>query len=144
MKKFWKKYKGVLIVILAILAFIILSILTENSRKSQDLESFKENFINDEYALTVIGLTYCEHCHNFNPIIKKISKEYDLPLYWFDIDALSEEDSNYLYETFEHYGYSGSSPYIAISNKGKVIDNHTGEMDRESTLVFLKNAGVIK
>ena len=145
MKKFWEKYRLIIIVVLAILAFVLLSILTENSRKTEsDLNKFKDNFANDEYAVTVIGLTYCGHCHNFSPIIRGISKEYNLPLYWFDIDDLSEEDSDYLYKMFEPYGYSGSSPYIAVSNKGKVIDNHTGELDKETTLNFLKNAGAIK
>ena len=145
MKKFWKKYRGIIIVVLAVLAFVLLSILVENSKKVEsNLDSFKTNFESDEYAVTVIGLTYCGHCHNFSPIIREISKEYNLPLYWFDIDDLSKDDSNYLYELFEPYGYSGSSPYIAISNKGKVIDNHVGEMDKETTLTFLKDAGAIK
>ncbi len=145
MKKIFEKYKGIIIVALAVLVFVLLSVLIESSRKSETkLDDFKENFAKDEYAVTVIALTYCSHCHNFRPIIKNISKEYKLPLYWFDIDALSKDDSDYLYETFEPYGYSGSSPYIAISNKGKVIDTHTGEMDKEMTLTFLKEAGAIK
>ncbi len=145
MKKFWKKYKVIIIVVLAVLAFTLLSILSENSRKVEtSLNDFKDNFGSDEYAVTVIGLTFCDHCHNFSPIIRGISKEYSLPLYWFDIDALSKEDSDYLYEVFEPYGYSGSSPYIAVSNKGKVIDSHTGEMDKETTLTFLKDTGAIK
>lgn len=144
MKKFFKKYRGVIIIVLSILAFILLSILIENSKIEKNLDEFKANFEKDEYAITVIALTSCPHCHNFSPIIKNISKEYDLPLYWINIDTLSKEDRNYLYELFEPYGYEGSSPYIAVSNNGKVIDSHTGEMDKENTLDFLKNAGVIK
>lgn len=145
MKKFWKKYKIVIIVAVSVLAFVALSVLSEGSRKVESgLEDFKANFTNDEYSIAVIGLTYCEHCHNFSPIIRKISKANNLPLYWFDIDALSNEDSSYLYDLFGEYGYEGASPYIAVINKGNIIANHTGEMDEEATIEFLKESGVIK
>lgn len=143
MKKFWKKYKGIIFIILSVLAFVLLSILVEVSRY-QKIDKFKEGFVKDEYAVTVIALTSCSHCHNFSPVIKKLSKKYDLPLYWINIDAISNKDKDYMYGLFEPHGYEGASPYIAISNKGKVISNHTGEMDEESTISFLKNAGVIE
>lgn len=140
MKKIFKKYKVAIIIVLSIIGFITLLILIDICK----LYNFKKNFKNDEYAVTVIALTTCPHCKNFQPIIKKISKEYELPLYWIEFDTLSSKDRKYLNEIFVDNGYEGYSPYIAVSNKGKVIDNHTGELDKETTLNFLKNAGAIK
>lgn len=140
MKKICKKYIGLLIVILSVFTFIVLSILVDKSK----LSKFKENFSKDKYSVTVIALTSCPHCHNFKPIIKEISTEYNLPLYWIDFDSLSSKDKSYVNKIFANNGYEGYSPYIAISNEGKVINSHTGEMDKETTLTFLKEAGVIK
>ena len=101
MKKFLKKYIGVIIVILAVIAFVLLSVLTENARKAQNnLDDFKEGFVKDEYSVTVLALTTCPHCHNFKPVIEKIAKEYDLPLYWINFDSLSNEDQDNVYQIF--------------------------------------------
>ena len=150
MKNFWKKYKVIILVVVGILAFIGLSILTEKATKGETTEALTdvtvltEKVPNDEYSVVVIALTYCSHCHNFNPVITKISNEYKLPLYWFEIDDLSEADSLTLSSAFEEHGYDGSSPYIAVLNKGKVVSTHVGEMGKDATIEFLKEANAIK
>ena len=150
MKKFWKKYKIIIIVVIAILAFVALSLLSENATRVETTEALKdvtaltESVPNDEYSVVVIGLTYCSHCHNFNPIITKISKDYELPLYWFDIDDLSDEDADALTEAFSEHDYLGSSPYIAVLNNGKVVNTHVGEMNKTTTIEFLKESNAIK
>ena len=150
MKKFWGKYKVVILVVVGILALVGFSILSEQATKSattealSDVTALTEKIPNDEYAVVVIGLTYCSHCHNFNPVITKVSSEYNLPLYWFDIDALGDEDSTTLSTKFGDDGYDGSSPYIAVMNKGKVVSTHVGEMGKDATITFLKEANAIK
>lgn len=149
MKKFWDKYKVIIFVVIGILAFVGLSIFTEGIAKSKTTESEETasaltiSIPNDDYAVVVIGLTYCSHCHNFNPVITKISEENNLPLYWFDYDALNEEDQELLTNTFSEHGYEGASPYIAVMKKGEVVSTHVGEMGRDATLELLKEAEVI-
>ena len=153
MKKIWEKHSTLIFVIVGVIAFasfIFLSYVSENTSSSKTTEAQKDTTVlttkvpNDEYSVVVIGLTYCGHCHNFNPVITKISEEYNLPLYWFDIDDLDSEDSTKLSTMFESHGYEGSSPYIAVLKKGEVVTTHVGEMARKATLSFLKEAGAIK
>ena len=150
MSKFFKKYKGLLIVIVAVLAFVALSILTEAANKQQTTEAYKDvtswadNLKDEEYAVTVIALTYCSHCHNFNPVITKIANDYAIPLYWFEIDDLTEEESAIVTDTYKFDEYTGSSPYIAVTHKGEVVSEHVGEMTKSATIKFLKEAGAIK
>ncbi len=150
MKKFWGKYKILIIVVLAIGAFITLSILTESSKPaestevSEDILSWKEGVDSSQYAITVIGLSYCSHCANYKPIISEIAEEYSLPLYWFEIDELSTADSSTLTGTYNFSEYDGASPYTAITSKGEVIGQTVGEMDEETTLDFLRTNGVIE
>ena len=63
---------------------------------------------------------------------------------WIELDTLSSKDRGYLNNIFADNGYEGYSPYIAISKKGKIIGNHTGEMTKEETLTLLKESGAIK
>ncbi len=150
MKKFFKKNGGIVIGVVAILAFVALSVLTEVVLKEKTTEALKdltvltENVPNDEAAVVVIGLTYCSHCHNFNPVITKVAGDYNIPVYWFDIDDLSDEDSSTLRETFAEHGYEGSSPYIAVFKNGEVVNNHVGEMTKTATIDFLKESDIIK
>lgn len=150
MKKFWAKYKVIILVLVGILAFVGLSIFTERATKEQtteaqiDVTALTSSIPNDEYSVVVIGLTYCSHCHNFNPVITKVSKDYNLPLYWFDYDALSDADAETLRNAFSDHGYEGASPYIAVMKKGEVVSTHVGEMGKDATITFLKEAEVIK
>lgn len=150
MKKFWAKYRAITLVLVGILAFVGLSIFTEIASKAKTTESqtdttvLSESIPNDQYAVVVIGLTYCSHCHNFNPVITKVSNDYNLPLYWFDYDALSDSDAETLRNAFSEHGYEGSSPYIAVMKKGEVVSTHVGEMGKDATISFLKEAEVIK
>lgn len=151
MKKFWEKYKILIIVVLAVAAFIGLSIFSEakstpkeSGEISEGILSWKEGVESEEYAITVISLSYCPHCKNYKPIISEIAEEYSLPLYWFDIDELSKVDSSSLTDTYNFSKYDGSSPYTAITSKGEVVNQTVGEMDKEATLDFLRTNGVIE
>ena len=143
MKKFFKKYRIAIFTIIGVFLFILFSVLSEG-KKPLSLEDFKVNVSTDEKSVVVIALTGCTHCHNFKPVAKKITNKYKIPLYWFEIDALSEEDQQYLLDMFESNGYEGASPYIALIKKGEVVASHTGEMDKSETIKFLKENNIIK
>ncbi len=146
MKKFWDKYKVLIIIVLAVLAFVALSFLSENkepAQVSENITTWKEIINSDEYVITVIGLTYCPACKSYHPIISDIAEEYSLPLYWFDIDEMSNDDSSQLTNTYNFSQYTGSSPYTVITSGGEVIDEVVGAMDEEETLEFLRTNGVI-
>lgn len=150
MKNFWNKYKILIIIVMALGAFITLSVLSE-SITTQDpqevvdsLDTWKEAVDTKDFAITVIGLTTCSHCKNYKPVISSIAEQYSLSLYWFDIDALSNQNASILSGTYDFTEYDGSSPYTAITSKGEVVDQTVGEMDEEATLKFLRDNGVIE
>lgn len=95
--------KWVLIGALAVVLLLVCVVTIKDVQKDNTNNNVSSNMTEwvtetkeDKYVVTVIGLTYCKHCKNYNPVISKLAKDYDFKLYWFDIDAMSEEDSNTL------------------------------------------------
>lgn len=150
MKKFWKKYKVIVILAIAVAAFIGLSFLSES--KAPTLESSNQNVSEwsaavdgDKYVITVIALSYCSACKEYNPIITALAEEYSIPIYWFEIDTLNQEDATIVSSKYAFTEYEGASPYTVITKKGEVISQYAqGYMNKENTLSFLKNSGAVK
>lgn len=150
MKNFWKKYKVIIIVILAIAAFVGLSFLAEGSKPaieepSADLNAWVESVESDEYVITVIGLSYCGHCKEYKPVVTEIASEYSIPFYYFDIDTVTQDEASLISSSYAFTEYEGASPYTAITKNGEVVAQYAqGYMDKETTIQFLKDCGAIK
>lgn len=142
MKKFWEKYKVLILVLVGIAALITLSVITENANKveevaSTDLIEWAEKVQTEEKVLTVIALSYCSHCAEYKPVINEIASEYNIPLYWFEIDEMNSTDSEILTGTVDFSEYKGSSPYTAITYGGQVLDQTVGYANKDAVLEFL-------
>ena len=148
MKKIFKKYGAVLVIVVLLVLFVLMSVLLKSTsvpmKGNDDRVAWKEDGANNENVVTVIGTTWCPNCQVYKPIMQSVKDKYDLNVYFFEIDELSEEDSTDLTSTFELTDYTGSIPYTAVINNGKVIANHSGRMSKSELIDFLKEAGVIK
>ena len=136
--------KWVLIGALAVVLLLVCIVTIKDVQKDNTNNNVSSNMTKeDKYVVTVIGLTYCDHCKNYNPVISGLAKEYDFKLYWFDIDAMSEEDSNTLTTTYDLQQYTGASPYTVITKNGEFVADYVGEMPESETKTFLQDNGVI-
>lgn len=111
---------------------------------SSDIQSWYADLQTDKTVVTVIALSYCEHCANFEPIITKIAEEYDLTLHIFNIDKLETVDSNALTGAYNLVQYEGASPYTFVAKSGTFLGDTVGEMDETNTLNFLKSIDALK
>lgn len=133
---------GAIVVLLAVVCFI-----SVNEPPAVDpaekMSSWIEDTKADQYVVTVIGLTYCQHCKNYNPVISSIANSENIKLYWFDIDNMDNASSSILTDTYNFEQYTGASPYTAITKNGEVIAEYVGGMGEEDTRAFLKENGVL-
>lgn len=107
-----------------------------------DINEWVETTKGDEPVITIIGLTYCQYCQKYNPIINQIASEKGYKLYWFDADNYDEESFNTLTSTYE-ISYEGSSPYTLVTKGGEVVGEHVeGYMDETDTKSFLSDLGL--
>ena len=102
---------------------------------------------NGKKVITVYGASYCSHCQDYYPVITKLANKYDLNLYFFEVDTLSKENPDAydkLMNSFEINDYDGSVPFTYIMNHTEYKVSTTGFVNREYTINFLKDNGVIK
>lgn len=130
---------GLLIYLLAIL--IIFTRIPEDKRNVNDWHS---DVNKGGIVVTVIGASYCSHCQEYKPIIQKLSRKYDFNMYFFESDTLEKENQDILYNSFELPEFDGYVPYTVIFKDGKPIVSTTGFADKDTTINFLKENGVIK
>lgn len=94
-------------------------------------------------SVTVISSRYCSHCKNFEPIMTELSNKYKFKLYYFDIEALTEEELYVLTSTYD-IDYIGAVPLTFATVGGELLETNLGFMDKNESIDFLKKADVIE
>ena len=97
-----------------------------------------------EPVVTVIGMTSCGHCQAYKPVIERLAEEEGFKLYFFETDALSQEDSEIVETEYEFETFDNLVPFTFIVKEGKVIAENTGFGGEAEIVTLLKNNGVIK
>lgn len=151
MKKFWEKYKVVVIVGVLLAAFIGLSFLLEGNdinNETSSSESSVSDWVNDsleeKYTIAVIAQTTCSYCEMYKPVIESIQSKYeDLNIYWFHTDELSNADYSTLSGTYDISDTFKGTPYTMLTYHGVLVDYISGYVDEDTLVQFLIDNGVI-
>ena len=151
MKKFWDKYKVIVIVIVLLGVFVGLSFLLETDGTSNETNSSGlsvSDWVNDslaeEYTLAVIAQTKCGYCEMYKPVVESVQSKYeDLNIYWFHTDELSNSDYSTLSGTYDISDTFSGTPYTMLTYHGVLIDHISGYVDEETLIQFLVDNGAI-
>ena len=145
-----KNKKNLYIVSLGIIIFLIIAFAIYNY-------FFKNNnFINLSYTDILSKIddkdnfilcntaTDCSHCEEFKPKLKKISNNYDIKIYYTNIDDFSDEQ----YSEFKtKFGFDGSTPTTILFKNGEEKTSATriiGNVSMEKVINKLKKNGFIE
>lgn len=114
-----KKTKQLTIIILLILIISLAVIIPTQGNKS-NLKKLTYNEVikkmnnNDDFILC-ISATTCSHCQNYKPKLKTISKDYNITIYYIDVNKEDKE-----YEDFKkQLNFDGSTPVTLFIKEGK-------------------------
>lgn len=145
-----KNKKNLYIVSLGIIIFLIIAFAIYN------YFSKNSNFINLSYTdilskiddkdnfILCITATDCSHCEEFKPKLKKISNNYDIKIYYTNIDDFSDEQ----YSEFKtKFGFDGSTPTTILFRNGEEKTSATriiGNVSMEKVINKLKKNGFIE
>ena len=124
--------------------FKILIVFTKIPEDKRTVSDWHTDVNKGGVVVTVIGASYCSHCQEYKPVIRSLARKYKFNLYFFESDTLGKEDQNVLYNTFELPDFEGYVPYTVIIKDGKPQISTSGFADKETTINFLKENGVIK
>ncbi len=129
---------------------------TNNDSKSNNDENYViTEFNKDEwlkltksntYVINVIAASWCPHCQNFKPVITEVAEKTKTKLFFIEVDKLKsmvpEDAEDYIdafTTTYELKDYNGGVPYMFVTRNGKVVAEHSGEMNLDRTMEFINN-----
>jgi thiol-disulfide isomerase/thioredoxin len=91
-----------------------------------------------------ISRTTCTFCDSFKPKLEKLGNEYDIEVFYIDIDKYSDEK----YQEFKKYiSFDGSTPVTAFIKNGEettASNRISGNASYEKIVSKFKNNGFIK
>ena len=136
--------------IISVIAFIFLFSLlvfllnNQNNVEEADVNKWLKKAKTGTPIVTVIGSSTCSHCQEYKPVISSLSNKYKFKLFFFEVDTLSEEDKDILYNTYDLEDFDGHIPYTFILKDNKFVTSQTGYANRDSVVDFLKENEIIE
>ena len=98
--------------------------------------------VGDERTVIYIGSSNCGWCQKFSPILEEVANENDLKIVYINVAKLKKSENQELISASENH-YKGGTPTTLIVEKGKVIDSLGGYKEKDETIEFFKNNGII-
>lgn len=103
-----------------------------------------EKIDNKESFILCVSASECTHCKSYKPKLKKISNDYDIKIYYTDVDKFNDGD----YEEFkDKFSFDGGTPTTMFFKDGEERTTATrieGDISIERTIDKFKKNGFIK
>ena len=109
-----------------------------------DIETYLNDYENEEDSLVLIGRPGCQYCQIAEPILHNIAYEYNITFYYLNIDNLTEEGQSKLQSSDEFFKEGFGTPLLLIIGNNKIKDKVDGLMDRNHYIDFLKENNYIE
>lgn len=95
--------------------------------------------------VVVIGQTNCSHCIKAKPVYALIAAENGLNISYMDYTKLSSEEQQKLNKSNNYFinNTRWGTPLMLVIKDGQVIGSDSGFLDKDSTVKFLKEQGLI-
>ena len=132
------------IIIIIILAIILITKLnTKNNLHELSYNEVLEKIENKETFVLCISRTTCSHCNSYKPKLKKISSNYNIDIYYIDIDLYTKEEQN---DFNTRLSFDGSTPttVFLINGEEKTTSSRLiGNVSYDKIIDKLKKNGFI-
>ena len=110
-----------------------------------DVDKYLEILNNDQLSIVIVGRSGCEYCQIAEPILQKISKDYDLDINYLSVDTFDEEDNDKFLESDSYFKEKGgvSTPTILIIKDKEIKTRLEGLYTTDDYIAFFKENSVI-
>ena len=136
--------KKKIFIFFAVIALMIIGVIGINymTKKANEktIEKFEKLIDSKTEQLIYIGSPTCSYCQQFSPVLKEITKTYDLKYEYLNVSEVSDGT---LTKLLNKLGTDSSTPQVVIVKEGKVINNQQGYTDRDGFFEFLQDNGLI-
>ena len=141
------KKKKEIITVIIITIILVLGTLLIYTNKSNLIKLSYDEIIEklenkDDFVLCV-SASECVHCQSYKPKLKKVANNYDIKIYYTDIDSFTDEE----YEKFKKkISFDGGTPVTIFFKDGDEKTTATrieGDVKIEKIINKLKQNGFI-
>ena len=117
-----------------------------------EFDEYKDLIKKSGTNVIVVGQTTCSHCIAIKPALNSIASEYDLTIYYINVDVLSQDESTEFNETLKDLEYNDSdfiesgafgTPLILIVKDGKITKYIAGERTKSQLVREFTKLGLI-
>ena len=138
-------FSSVILIIAIIVILIFYSLYFDNKNFVKlSYDEILEKVNNREDFVLCVSASECTHCKSYKPKLKKISNDYDIKIYYTDIDKFDEKD----YDEFkDKFSFDGGTPTTIFFKEGEEKTTATrieGDISMGKTIDKLKKNGFIE
>ena len=110
-----------------------------------DVDKYLEILNGDELSVIIVGRSGCEYCQIAEPILQKISKDYDLDINYLSVDTFDKEDNDRFLESDSYFKEKGgvATPTILIIKDKEIKTRLEGLYTTDDYISFFKGNSVI-
>lgn len=129
--------------IILLLPFLFFCGCSEKKYKEITLKTLEQKVEKKETFILMIGAASCTHCKGYKSTINEVIKDYNITIYYIDVDKLTETENSRLKKIASYKG----TPTTVFLTKGKEESTYTriiGERDYDYVVNKLKKNGYIK
>lgn len=138
-----KKIIIILVAIVIVIGAVIGISISSASAKEKNLDSAIELIEDKDMHILFLGRPTCTYCEQFEPVITALSKDYDFDYDYINTDNLTSSGLSTLLKKLDIDESNFGTPYLSITKDGKVVDEQSGYVDRETLFEFLQDNKVI-
>ena len=155
------KQKDIILIALVVVLLIVAAIVTGNKDSKVDIElpvalegdagfneitysNYLEKIDSNEPFLVDIVKDGCGYCEMYEPILKEVADEYNLPINYINLTNLSEEEYNNLAQSNAYLKKNQwGTPTTLFMLGDSVIDSIGGYVDKDKFVDFVKENFVV-
>ena len=137
------KKKIIIYILTVVISFSVVFgglLLIEKYKANKMVKDFDTAFAANKKQLIFYGRKTCYFCQLQKPVLKNISKDYDLDYLDIDGDMLTQKQKEHI---INKLGVDGATPVTAVVKNKKVLAVHVGYLDGKEYVEFLKEAGML-
>ena len=134
---------GIILIIIGVIIWYSISVESKNFIKLNYSEIL-EKVDNKESFILCVSASKCTHCNSYKPKLKKISNDYNIKIYYTDVDKFTDEDYNKFKEDFSFDGGTPTTIFFKDGEEKTTATRIEGDISIERTIDKFKKNGFIK
>lgn len=135
--------KKIFLCMIAVLSFITGCGSKLTTYEEIEYDEFIEKIENKDDFVLFIGSATCQHCDVFKETVKSVVKNYQIKIYYIDINKFSEQQTN-KFKTYINFSATPTTVFIYNGDEKTTYNRINGNLSYDKVIDKLTKAGFIK